>query len=98
MSKIYESKIFDIRKKKNREKNFSFQRFLLNSMFFVLSREGYGVIPSEGESRNLPLPADLSTAARGDMKHDRGIRSFDCAQGDRLPLEVTKERSGRASV
>ena len=60
MSKIYESKIFDIRKKKNREKNFSFQRFLLNSMFFVLSREGYGVIPSEGpEARSRGICLQL---------------------------------------
>ena len=59
----------DRRKKKNREKNFSFRRFFLFLRFSV----GRVVLPchserrSEGpESRNLPLPADLSTAAHHD--------------------------------
>ena len=39
--------MFDRRIQKKRKKNFSFRRFLLNSMFFVLSRV-CDVIPSEG--------------------------------------------------
>ena len=54
------AKFLTFEKKKNREKNFSFQRFLLNSMFFVLSREGYGVIPSEGpEARSRGICLQL---------------------------------------
>ena len=70
-------------------------------MVSAVERSAAAVILSGGlspESRNLPLPADLSAAARGDMKNDRGIRSFGCAQDDRLSLEVTKEHSGRTSV
>ena len=51
--------------------------------------------------RNLPLSTDLLTDARGDMKHDRGIGSFGCAQDDRLPLEMTtldrEKRNGKNS-
>ena len=71
-TKIRIKQTMDIRKKKNREKNFSFRRFLLNSMFFVLSRGVWchSERRSGGpESRNLPLSTDLSTAARGDRKY-----------------------------
>ena len=61
----------DIRKKKNREKNFSFRRFLL---FLSFLAGGLRVLQCHSErrsggpeSRNLPLPSDLSTAARGDI-------------------------------
>ena len=40
--------MFDRRKKKNREKNFSFRRFFLNPMLFSCYCEGCGVIPSGG--------------------------------------------------
>ena len=40
--------MFDRRKKKNREKNFSFRRFFLNPMLFSCYCEGSGVIPSGG--------------------------------------------------
>ena len=54
----------DIQKKKNREKNFSFRRFLLFLRFSV----GKGRCRSERRSGgpkpgNLPLSADLSTDA-----------------------------------
>ena len=50
--------MFDRRKKKNREKNFSFRRFFLNPMLFSCYCEGCGVIPSGGpedRSRGIGL-------------------------------------------
>ena len=83
----------DIRKKKNREKNFSFRRFLL---FLSFLAGGLRVLRYHSERRsggpkpgNLPLPSDLSTAARGDMKDDRlllGMAALD-----------KKKRNGKGS-
>ena len=100
-TKIRIKQTMDIQKKKNREKNFSFRRFLL----FLSFRAGalrvlqcHSERRSGGpESRNLPLSSDLSTAARGDIMAVGTAERADPS----APLGVTtmtkEKRNGKGS-